>query len=276
MVDGQSNKMKVGFVIQARMKSTRLPGKILMNIPLKEGKPLLKWITDTLKKSKFDFKIIIATSQNKENDLLEVFSLEEQITCFRGDEGNVLSRFISISKKEHFDVVVRLTGDNPIVDLSILENAITSHLEHKNDYTKTVGLPIGMNFEIVNPKTLLSLENKTLCDADKEHVTLYIRNNEYKKEEIQYGSEATAKVRLTVDYPSDFLVTAAVLSYFGEDVSFEKVNLLNDSCPWLFDANQGNFQKLQFKTETEEIESAIQFLADNDFNFASQKLKEIE
>src|SRR5688500_5242636 len=115
---GQPNSPKVGFIIQARMKSTRLPGKVLLPIPLHGGKPIIQWIVDNVKKSGFEKKIILATSTNEEKDPLVAYCKTNSIECFRGDEENVLSRFIQILELNAFDLVVRLTGDNPLLDSS--------------------------------------------------------------------------------------------------------------------------------------------------------------
>jgi spore coat polysaccharide biosynthesis protein SpsF len=118
MVDGLLNK-KVAFIIQARMQSTRLPGKILMPLPVGSNVPLLGRIVETLKISNTNHSIIVATSTNPENNLLETFCKENNVACFRGSEDDVLSRFIDIVKNTDYDLIVRLTADNPFVDAKV-------------------------------------------------------------------------------------------------------------------------------------------------------------
>lgn len=249
MADGQLSKIKVGFLIQARMKSIRLPNKVLMNIPLGSGKPIIQWIVDELKRSVFAGEIIIATSINSENDVLFDFCRSKHIKCFRGSEEDVLSRFIKIEESEKFDVIVRLTADNPIIDIAILDKTIQFHLDSKNDYTKTEGLPIGMNFEIISPRTLLDLQNQHLSSSDKEHVTLFIKNsNLYKKGIYCPVPNSTVKnLRLTVDYPSDFMVISSVLSLASETNKVEFglvfIEKIFRDYPWIFDINSGNIQQ---------------------------------
>lgn len=277
MADGLVNNIHVGYIIQARMKSTRLPGKILLPLPFNQGKPLLKWITDVLKKSKYEKQIIIATSENPENDVLENFCLQEQIEVFRGEEQNVLSRFISIIKTHHFDVIVRLTADNPIVDLDLLENAIEQHVQLGKDYTKTEGLPIGMNFEIINPLALLRLDTNQLSEQDKEHVTLSIRNFSTNKLFLNLGDKESEKLRLTVDYPSDYAVLSLVLAIIGEydNSSFEQVSEITKKYPWIFEVNQANIQKRQYLSDEEERIDAIAFLQMMDFKRTANALLEM-
>lgn len=281
MEDGRLNRVKVGFIIQARMHSTRLPNKVLMPIPFKTGKPILQWISDELQRSKFINKIVVATSKNSENDLLEKFCRERKVHCFRGEEENVLSRYIHLARTEQFDVMVRLTGDNPIVDIKILDKVIEYHLQNSNDYTYSVGLPLGMNFEVVKPVALADLKGRELSKAENEHVTLFIRNKGgYKKgvyihEEKQVPLE---KLRTTIDYSSDFLLLSTILSQVDEGDS-PNVNLIKalwKECPWIFDANQKNVQKRQFKNQKEEFRFAVELLDKHDFHRVSKILKSIE
>ena len=246
---GQLNKVKVGFIIQARMNSSRLPNKVLMNIPPGSGKPIIQWIADELKKSKFAGKTIIATSVNSENDPIVEYCRSNNIGCFRGDEENVLSRFFEIEKKEHFDVIVRLTGDNPIVDVSILDMTIQFHLENNYDYTKTEGLPLGMNFEIVSSSAILDMQNQVLSNNDKEHVTLFIKNNDFYKKGvyIPVSNSSVSGLRLTIDYPSDLQVVSALLSLVNKNNEKEfglpLVEKAFKESPWIFEGNSDNIQK---------------------------------
>ena len=142
--------MKIGAIIQARYQSTRLPGKVMMPLPLPSGKPLLQHITDSALLSKVIDKVCIATSTLFKNDVIVDFANKQGIDVFRGNDKDVLSRFIALTRKHQFDIVVRLTGDNPLLDAQRLDEAIQYHLDEGNEYTKTQGLPLGMNFEIVN------------------------------------------------------------------------------------------------------------------------------
>jgi len=136
----------------------------------------------------------------------------EGIDCFRGDEENVLSRFLAIAKQDKFDCIVRLTADNPIIDISILDDTIEKHFTENNDYTCTKGLPVGMNFEIVSPDALLDIENHEISDSDKEHVTLFIKNSGLYKLGL-YIPDLNPKLqtlRLTVDYVSDYALLSII------------------------------------------------------------------
>lgn len=256
-------KIKISFIVQARMGSTRLPGKILMPIPLGCGKPILKWITDALKISNYHQNIVVASSNDFSNDVLIDFCQQENIILHRGSEDDVLSRFTEIIVRYDCDIVVRLTADNPLIDINKLDLAIESHIKSNADYTYTTGLAIGMNFEIVNVKALLSLQNENLSNSDKEHVTLFIKNNSFFKKNHLNFSDFESPIRATIDYPSDFLFVSSYLEYIlnnSKILSFESLQEFVTQFPWISEVNNQNFVKKEFKTLNEEIEEAIPIL----------------
>ncbi|MGP1991712.1 cytidylyltransferase domain-containing protein [Zobellia laminariae] len=263
MEDGHQSKKAI-FIIQARMQSSRLPGKVLIPLPLWGDKQLLMWVIEELRKSKHYGKIVLATSKNKENDLLEDFCSKNSIACFRGEEDDVLSRFTSILKDVYYNTVVRLTADNPIIDINTLDKTISYHQAQGNDYTNTDTLPTGMNFEVVKAQSLLEITNQALTLSDREHVTLFIRNNKkYKKGVFNPTVSSFFKtLRLTVDYASDLLVTSSLLQ-FGQKHQLrglELVQAVYTKAPYLFEANKNNIQKRQFKDAKMEVDFAIQIL----------------
>ena len=272
MEGGQQNS-KVVIVIQARMQSSRLPGKVLMPIPFGMGKPVIKWIVDGLGSLKCPNEIIVATSENKENDILFDYCFQNSIKCFRGKEDDVLSRFIAITKTQKCNAVVRLTADNPIIDIDILNQALDFHFNNKNDHTRTKGLPLGMNFEIISPSALVSLETENTTDTDKEHVTPFIMNDtKYKKGVLEIKTNKIFEnLRLTLDYASDYLVLSQILTLsqhtFLTGIALIKRSLLE--FPWIFEANKNNFQKKQYKDIGEELTAAWTILEDCDLKKAS-------
>lgn len=271
----------IAFIIQARMQSARLPGKILMPIPIWKGKPLLSWIVMELKKSNYKADIIVATSKNKENDVLENFCKKQGIECFRGNEENVLSRFTGIVKDNSYSTVVRLTADNPIIDIDLLDRTISQHLKNKSDYTKTEGLPTGMNFEVMSGSALVDTEKNILTKSDKEHVTLFLRNNnKYRKHTYNPVTNTSLKdLRLTVDYPSDLLVISTLLSFYQEHKTLGGLKLVEKvftDFPMIFEANRSNCQKKQFSNTGEELKHAITLLKDLELNNAALILSSYE
>lgn len=276
MVDGQLNK-RVVFIIQARMKSTRLPGKVLLPIPINNGKPLIQWIIDEARNSKYCDALFVATSKSEENNILEEYCNNHNINCIRGDEEDVLSRFILIIKDSEYTDVIRLTADNPILDTASLDEAVEYHLKWMNDYTNTQGLPLGMNFEIVKKTALLNSVAYPLDQQEKEHVTLFIkRNNKFKKGTYSFSfAEWVSRLRLTIDYATDYLVLSAVLGFSlqkNESPSISLILELFKSYPWIFETNSSNIQKRHFKGN-EEFEYAIDLLKQFHMDNASKLLK---
>lgn len=277
---GQQNN-SVACIIQARMSSSRLPGKSLIPIPISGGKPMLLWIVEELRKSKYQPTIIVATSLNKENDSLEEFCANQGVYCFRGDENDVLSRFVEIVKDKNPSTVVRLTADNPLIDIKVLDETIERHLENENDYTKTENLPLGMNFEVVASSAILETTTAELSKADKEHVTLFIRNSSSSKKEIYHPaiSGYLKELRLTVDYPSDLLLASTVLSFALKNDDIKGLALVEKvyvDYPWLFEVNALNIQKRQFVTLEEELVAAEEVLKNLEYHKAASILKRHE
>lgn len=269
MEDGFQNK-KVAFIIQARMQSTRLPGKILMPLPIGSKLSILSRIIQLLKTAKTKGAIYIATSENEDNDILQTEAASNQINFFRGSEENVLSRFISICNNSDFDVIVRLTGDNPILDIPLLDDAIEKHITTEADYTSTSGLPLGMNFEIVNVSALLSLQDKVLTDDDNEHVTLHIKNSvDYSCNVLKlFSADKYSGIRVTVDYPSDYLI-AATLYVIHEatniPVGISLIDYAIKNHPYIFEINRYNYQKVSGLNLEQEIEAATPILEQLEF-----------
>jgi spore coat polysaccharide biosynthesis protein SpsF len=264
MVGGLQNK-KVAFIIQARMQSARLPGKVLLPMPMGSKFTLLDQIIKNLKSSKMNATIYLATSENEENNILESVAQTNDVYCFRGSENDVLSRFISILEKDNFNTVVRLTADNPIIDMAILDSTIEQHIQSQKEYTNTEGLPLGMNFEIITAKALLSLKGKVLSERDKEHVTLFIKNkSEYRCQTVAIELNKTIKdVRVTIDYPSDYLVVSSLFALHLETkipLGLKIIEYAALQYPFLLKCNQTNVQKGNSKTIEEEIKVAIPIL----------------
>ena len=263
---GRSDSPKIGAIIQARMQSTRLPGKILMSLPYPNGKPLMAWIVESIKRSDLINKVVIATSMRKENDCLEPFAFDLGIDIIRGDENDVLSRFVQAIRKHQLDTIVRLTGDNPIVDVNLLDVVIQNHIASGRDYTYTTGLPIGMNFEIVSSKALLNLTELNLTSEDKEHVTLHIRRSElFAKNHVSlFADENLSSIRLTVDFPSDFALINIILSLVKDGaIDIRLIQKFQSTYPWIFQINEGNFQRKHFQNTREEILTAVEWLKSN-------------
>lgn len=195
----------VGIIIQARMGSLRLPGKILKDF---EGKTLLGHIIYRLTYLKFPVKIVIATSNSKQDDRVEYFCRKEGILCFRGSEHNVLKRYYECAVTYGFQHVVRMTGDNPFCDIEELDKLIEYHLKMKNDFSENFSvLPIGVGMEIISFRALKKSLDCANMAKHFEHADEYILDhlNEFRHSTmtVQKGKNRP-DVRLTVDTPEDY------------------------------------------------------------------------
>lgn len=242
MVVGQSVNVKVIAIIQARLTSSRLPGKVLLPLPVIGGSPLIYNVINKLKKSRFISKIIVATSNSNEQQRLIEFLNEIEQPYFAGDEFNVLSRFREIIIKEKPDVVVRITSDNPFIDIPILDEVIEKQLNSNFDYTNTTGLPYGMNLEVFNGNSFVEMSSrKDLSNDDREHVTFKFKNcKDYKAQSIKPLNEKDySNIRVTVDTREDYM--RAALLYSNSDYSNQQISDLDyvvsfyEKYPYLFE-----------------------------------------
>ncbi|MCC5908763.1 MAG: hypothetical protein JJU13_21270 [Balneolaceae bacterium] len=260
------------------MSSDRFPGKVLLPLPLKGGKPMIGWIADQLSESAVKADFIIATSSKSSDDMVYEYCTTQGFQCYRGDEKNVLSRFADICRKYHYDVVIRLTGDNPLLDIPVIEQVIENHIKKKNDYTGTKGLPLGMNVEVVSAKRIIEADAyPELTDDEKEHVTLFIKNRaSYQKEILDFGSEEDlGQFRLTVDYPSDFAMFTILFSFYKHPgrSGLNLIRYLQKNYSWIFDINRQNVQKRQYERKEDEIEAAKKILVAAEMHRAVEVLE---
>jgi spore coat polysaccharide biosynthesis protein SpsF len=212
---------KTVAIIQARMGSTRLPGKVLKEIM---GKPILWHIIERVKQSALIDEIMIATTNNKNDDELEIFLKDMRISCFRGSEDNVLERFYLAAKSCNATAVLRLTGDNPLVDSQIIDETISFFRSIPYRYVTTTELPegkrtlpIGLGCEIFTFDLLEEAYMNSSEDYEKEHVTPYMY---YRQNSIGYycHKKGYSNYRFTVDTIEDYKFVSAIYNklYLGK------------------------------------------------------------
>lgn len=198
-------------IIQARMCSTRLPGKVLKEVI---GKPLLAYMIERLLPSKNVNKIIVATSQDSDDDPIADWCFKNNINFFRGSLNDVLDRFYqcAISQNPIPKVIVRLTADCPLQHYMVVDFAVNRFLDGNLDYFTNSFEPTyedGFDVEVFNFKTLQKAWENANKTSEREHVTLWIRNNlglksDFKKYRDQY------KFKLSVDSHDDFLLVEKI------------------------------------------------------------------
>lgn len=216
---------RVIAVIQARMGSTRLPGKIIAKIG---DKPQLEILVNRLKKSKHIDDIVVATTKNQDDDIVERLSNEMGINCYRGSEEDVLERYVESSKIFDADVVIRITGDNPLTDIGLVDKLIESHIENNADYTYCSDTPLGVSAEIIDSNVLKEISLKAEFDSEREHVTPYIRSHpeQYKIFELKSNLQ-NQNLRLTVDTKEDLKLIRAIYQELGDLENLSTNEIIN-------------------------------------------------
>ena len=212
---------RVVAIIQARMGSTRLPGKILEKVG---DKPLLEILVNRLKKSQFIDDVVIATTNNKSDDVVEKFSQDLNINYYRGSEEDLLERYAESAKMFNADVVVRITGDNPLTDVDLIDTLIDVHFKNNLDYTYCLDTPLGVSAEIINSNILKEISSKADKESEREHVTPYIRSHPEKYKILKYNSNLKHQyIRLTVDTNEDLDLIQVIYQNLG-DLENLKIN----------------------------------------------------
>jgi spore coat polysaccharide biosynthesis protein SpsF len=200
------------IVVQARMLSTRLPGKVLKEVL---GKPLLLHLVERLRRVTLIDGIVIATSVDPADDVISAFCDREGLHVVRGSQENVLSRIYAASKAFGLEALVRITADCPLIDPMLIDKGLSAFHAGSYDYLSNTldrTFARGMDFEIIRFSSLEKAFFEATSAYDKEHVTPFI----YKQPErfrlanvLQHKNEA--HLRLTVDEESDFVLTKKIL-----------------------------------------------------------------
>ncbi|QKG56755.1 glycosyltransferase family protein [Hymenobacter sp. BRD128] len=244
---------RVVALIQARLGSSRLPGKSRLPLPLGatgDEHTLLGHVVRRAQRARLVNEVLLATSTQAPDSELAALASRLGISAFRGDEHDVLGRFAgALAQAGPADVVVRLTADNPALDPVFLDAAVAHHLATGADYTHTTGLPLGTNLEIISAEALRRAHAEATQPDEREHVTPYLRRHPalFRLEALPLAVEpAVAALRLTIDYPSDYALLSLLFSTLGPDFSLTDpagLPTLLASHPWLAAINGANVQR---------------------------------
>ncbi|MBC7946506.1 MAG: glycosyltransferase family protein [Chitinophagaceae bacterium] len=200
-----------GVVIQARMGSTRLPGKVLKSLA---GIAILEHIVHRASLVAQQVQIVVATTDQVQDNVILQFCRERNTKVFRGSENHVLERYVQCARHYSFDHVVRLTADNPFVDVEEIDRLILLHFESNSDYTSSFrNLPVGVGAEIFLFSALERSLKKGVLPHHVEHVNEYILEHpdEFTIAELTIPSaKKRPDTRLTVDTPEDFRKAAFI------------------------------------------------------------------
>lgn len=203
----------IGCIIQARMGSSRLPGKVMREID--DHNTVLDYVVEQLRLSKKIEKIIVATTNLTEDDVICDHLLLKKIDCYRGSPEDVLDRYYQCAKKFSFDTIVRITADNPLIDPNVVDLVISEYKNHECDLaTNTLHrtFPYGTEVEVFSFRTLEKAWQHAKKPSEREHVTPFIRD-------VQNGfilinvenKDNISHLRYTIDRIEDYLVVKEII-----------------------------------------------------------------
>lgn len=241
--------MKIGAIIQARMGSTRLPEKVMKKL---QGKTVLEHVIERVKQSKLIDEMIIATTTDERDSMIEYEARRCGVKVFRGSEEDVLARYYYTAKANKLDVVVRITSDCPLIDSTVLDEIIDFYQKNNYDIVSNAGsdlsnrtYPRGLDTEIFSFNLLENAFNHAKEKYQREHVTPFIYENStnvfYYKNSVDYS-----KYRWTLDTDEDFELISEVYKHLyhgAHDFYLSDIVKLFENMPELYDINEHVEQK---------------------------------
>lgn len=264
-----TGKMKIGAIIQARTSSTRLPRKILLELPYGSGITVLQQVIRRIRRAKKINEIIVATTTKKADDIITKIAKKEKVKFFRGSEKNVLERHYLAARKFKIDIIVRVTSDCPCVDPETLDKLINLHIKTKADFTTNClskTFPHGIDAEVYNFFSLEKAYINAIEDYEKEGVSEYIyktRPKDFKIKTLKADKKTfSPDIRITLDTLEDYALLCAVFHLLKNFPNFgtEEIIKLFQTNPWLYLINKRVVNKKLLLNTKEEIKEAIKIL----------------
>lgn len=211
--------MKTIVIIQARMGSSRLPGKILMPLA---NVDVLTYVVERSKNIKGINEVVVATSCLQQDDVVENWCIANSVDCFRGSETDVLDRYVKAAKKYKPDFVIRVTADCPFLDYKLASEMVKKIEGANTDFIRIEGdLPRGLAVEVFSFQTLQYNHEHGNEARHREHVTYYAYEN---KEEFTWSIVETNKnlqhpeLRITLDTEEDYQLCKRIADHFKNDL----------------------------------------------------------
>lgn len=235
--------VKNQVIIQARMGSTRLPGKTLLSLA---GRPVLEHVIRRSSAAMLVDRVVVATTDRPEDDQVAEWCRQNEVAHVRGSSEDVLSRFLLAVKEFPCLNVIRITADCPLIDPGIIDALLALHAAEGNDYTSNVippTFPIGFDAEVVAVDCLRRVNAEAKLTSHREHVTLFIRENAglFRTANLSFGCNYE-HVRLTLDRENDYRLLSEVFAHFATApslFSFYQIMEFIDRNPNLLEINNG-------------------------------------
>jgi spore coat polysaccharide biosynthesis protein SpsF len=237
---------KVITIVQARMSSSRLPGKVMKSII---DQPILKLQLERMSFSKRCGQIVVATSLNPSDDIIEEFCLENQIEVFRGDENDLLDRHYQCARKYEAEIVAKIPSDCPLIDARIMDKVFEFFFDHNYDYVSNLHpatYPDGNDVEIFTIEALEKANKDAKKSLEREHTTPYFWENAHLfsignvswERHLDYSMSH----RFTLDYIEDFHFISRVyeeLYHTNKNFSLDEILNLLENKPDIYLINSG-------------------------------------
>ena len=233
------------MILQARIGSSRLPGKVLKQIA---GRPLIQFQINRIRKSKLLNNLVVAIPIETENDSLERYLSSENIEVYRGAENDVMSRFEGVISKTTAEVIIRSTADCPLFMPEILDEMLGTFYQSDLDYLSnsiSPTYPDGLDIEIFSKNAFNILLKTNPSKLQREHVTLgfYDGTNSFKTQNFTNKIDLS-KERWTVDYQEDFDFVKKIFEKSGQHVTFHEVLQLLEDYPEIRNSKTSEFRNI--------------------------------
>jgi spore coat polysaccharide biosynthesis protein SpsF len=215
--------MKTVCTIEARMTSSRLPGKVLLEAA---GKPLLEHMIERLRRARRIDEIVIATTAEASSAPIAALADRLGVACFRGSEEDVLERVLGAARAHDADLIVETSADCPLIDPEVADLVIARFLDGGADYCSNTlqrTYPRGMDVQVFPTAVLAEVDGLTQDPPDREHVSLYIYEHpdRYRLRSVVSDRPETAAIRLTVDTAEDYALIRAIFeTLYPRDPAF--------------------------------------------------------
>jgi len=269
--------MKTVAIVQARYASTRLPGKVLKSLPYGSDETVLGQVIKRLKHSEVLDDVVVATTDQSEDDAIAELCAENGWSYFRGSSDDVLSRYYGAAVESAADVVVRVTSDCPCIDVEIIDNMIEDF--EGVDYLSNVHpriYPHGLDAEIFTFAALEKAHYTATEKHDREHVTPFIINGDFSNKNYMAPVCGGSEIRITLDCAEDYTALCAVydnLYMENEFFGFSDIIRLYKSKPWIGNINENIVQKRKYNDLNDEIDEALRILRLQELHRAAEKLE---
>ena len=235
----EKKSKKIVAIVEARMTSSRLPGKHLLEV---NSRPIIGYLINRLKAICAIDQIVIAMTTRSNDDPLEAYVESLGVEVFRGDEDDVMGRVLNAAQANEADIVCEVTGDCPIIDPILIEQAIEAYQINQVAYVSNgrVGLPDGMGCQVFATHDLALSESLTREPLDREHVTLHIRRNPGMFPPMYIPALASYRwpeLAVTLDERADYILLKNIIEHFEPSnplfSCLDVIHLLKQKPDWL-------------------------------------------